>query len=91
MKTTIEIDEGKLDRIMKLTGIGTMKEAVDWALSEALRLATINRVMEGMTARGWFLRPMARPAAIHMGMITLHQGPAVEPYLRDVAEVVAAL
>jgi glutamate/tyrosine decarboxylase-like PLP-dependent enzyme len=51
----------------------------------------INRVMEGMTARGWFLRPMARPAAIHMGMITLHQGPAVEPYLRDVAEVVAAL
>lgn len=51
----------------------------------------INRVMEGMTARGWFLRPMARPAAIHMGMITLHQGPAVEPYLRDVAEVVSAL
>ena len=51
----------------------------------------IDRVMEGMTARGWFLRPMTRPAAIHMGMITLHQGPAVEPYLRDVAEVVAAL
>ena len=46
MKTTIEIDEAKLDRIMKLTGIGTMKEAVDWALNEALRLATINRVME---------------------------------------------
>jgi len=46
MKTTIEIDEVKLDRIMKLTGIGTMKEAVDWALNEALRLATINRVME---------------------------------------------
>lgn len=46
MKTTIEIDEAKLDRIMKLTGIGTMKEAVDWALSEALRLATINRVVE---------------------------------------------
>jgi Arc/MetJ family transcription regulator len=46
IKTTIEIDEGKLDRIMKLTGIGTMKEVVDWALSEALRLATINRVME---------------------------------------------
>lgn len=46
MKTTIEIDEEKLDRIMSLTGIGTMKEAVDWALSEALRLATIHRVME---------------------------------------------
>jgi hypothetical protein len=46
MKTTIEIDETKLDRIMQLTGIGTMKEAVDWALSEALRLATIHRVME---------------------------------------------
>jgi hypothetical protein len=46
MKTTIEIDEAKLDRIMKLTGIGTMKEAVDWALGEALRLASINRVLE---------------------------------------------
>jgi len=46
MKTTIEIDEAKLGRIMKLTGIATMKEAVDWALSEALRLATINRVLE---------------------------------------------
>lgn len=46
MKTTIEIDEEKLGRIMKLTGIETMKEAVDWALSEALRIATINRVME---------------------------------------------
>ncbi|MBL9160400.1 MAG: type II toxin-antitoxin system VapB family antitoxin [Verrucomicrobiales bacterium] len=46
MKTTIEIDEKKLNRIMSLTGIGTMKEAVDWALNEALRLATIDRVME---------------------------------------------
>lgn len=46
MKTTIEIDEEKLNRIMRLTGIDTMKEAVDWALSEALRIATLNRVME---------------------------------------------
>ncbi|MFU8892778.1 MAG: type II toxin-antitoxin system VapB family antitoxin [Luteolibacter sp.] len=46
MKTTIEIDEVKLDRIMRATGIGTMKEAVDWALSEALRIATINQMME---------------------------------------------
>ena len=46
MKTTIEIDEVKLNRIMAFTGIATMKEAVDWALSEALRIATINRVME---------------------------------------------
>jgi Arc/MetJ family transcription regulator len=46
MKTTIELDEVKLDRIMVLTGISTMKEAVDWSLNEALRIATINRVME---------------------------------------------
>jgi hypothetical protein len=46
MKTTIEIDEVKLDRIMKMTGISTMKEAVDWSLNEALRIATINQVME---------------------------------------------
>jgi len=46
MKTTIEIDEVKLERIMKATGIATMKEAVDWALSEALRIASINKMME---------------------------------------------
>lgn len=46
MKTTIEIDMQKLDRIMKMTGIGTMKEAVDWALNEAMRIATINQILE---------------------------------------------
>jgi len=46
LKTTIEIDEAKLDRIMQATGIGTMKEAVDWALSEALRIATMNQIVD---------------------------------------------
>lgn len=46
MKTTIEIDEAKLESLMRLTGLGTRKEAVDWALTEALRIAEINRVAE---------------------------------------------
>jgi len=46
MKTTIEIDEEKLSSIMRMTGISTMKDAVDWALNEAMRIATINHVME---------------------------------------------
>ena len=46
MKTTIELDEKKLARLMKMTGIATMKEAVDWALNEAIRIATINQIME---------------------------------------------
>jgi Arc/MetJ family transcription regulator len=46
MKTTIEIDEAKLARIMKLTGMKTRKEAVDWALTEAERIASINRIAE---------------------------------------------
>jgi Arc/MetJ family transcription regulator len=46
MRTTIEIDEAKLDRIMKMTGIKTMKEAVDWSLNEALRIDVRNQVME---------------------------------------------
>lgn len=46
MKTTIEIDSEKLNQIMKMTGIATMKEAVNWALSEAVRIATINQIME---------------------------------------------
>lgn len=46
MKTTLEIDEKKLERIMKSTGLKTRKEAVDWALTEAERIATINRIAE---------------------------------------------
>ena len=45
-KTTIEIDEDKLNRVMKLGGFKTRKEAVDWALTEAERLAAINRIAE---------------------------------------------
>ncbi|GAB4182168.1 MAG: hypothetical protein Fur0032_23270 [Terrimicrobiaceae bacterium] len=46
MKTTIEIDELKVEKIMRLSGIGTIKEAVDWALTEGLRIAQINRIAE---------------------------------------------
>jgi hypothetical protein len=45
-KTTIEIDEGKVEKVMKLGGFKTRKEAVDWALTEAVRLASINRIAE---------------------------------------------
>ncbi len=46
MKTTIEIDESKLDTLMRLTGLKTRKEAVDWALTEAERIASINKIAE---------------------------------------------
>lgn len=44
MKTTIEIDEAKLERVMTLTGLNTRKEAVDWALTEAERIARIDKI-----------------------------------------------
>jgi glutamate/tyrosine decarboxylase-like PLP-dependent enzyme len=49
------------------------------------------RVAAAMEQRGWFVRTMANPPAIHMGMITLHQGPATEAYLADVGAIVADL
>jgi hypothetical protein len=44
IKTTIEIDEDKLERVMKLGKFKTRKEAMDWALTEAERLATLNDI-----------------------------------------------
>ena len=41
MKTTIELDEAKLERLMKLTGIATRREAIDFALTEAERAAKV--------------------------------------------------
>jgi Arc/MetJ family transcription regulator len=46
IKTTIELDEGKLEKVMKLGGFSTRKEAVDWALTEAVRIATLNHIKE---------------------------------------------
>jgi len=46
MKATLEIDEPKLLRLMQLTGIKTRKQAVDYALTEAERIARLNRVMQ---------------------------------------------
>jgi hypothetical protein len=37
MKITVEIDEKKLSRLMKLTGIRTKTQALDFALSTAER------------------------------------------------------
>ncbi len=45
-KTTIEIDSEKLESLMKLTGLKTRKDAVDWALTEANKIASINRIAE---------------------------------------------
>ena len=42
VKTTIELDEAKLERVMRLTGIRTRKEAIDFALTEAERIAAID-------------------------------------------------
>ena len=45
MKTTIDLDEAKLKRVMKLTGLKTRKDAIDYALTEAERIARINQVL----------------------------------------------
>lgn len=44
VKTTIEIDEDKLERVMRLGNFNTRKEAMDWALTEAERIATLNNI-----------------------------------------------
>ncbi len=44
-KTTVEIDDEKLSAIMRLTGSKTRKEALDWALTEARRIATLNNII----------------------------------------------
>lgn len=46
IKTTIELDEAKLERVMKLGGFSTRKEAIDWALTEAERIASLNRIAQ---------------------------------------------
>jgi Bacterial antitoxin of type II TA system, VapB len=46
MKTTVDIDDRKLRRVMKLTGLKTRKETIDFALTEAERLARVSRMFQ---------------------------------------------
>jgi hypothetical protein len=46
MKTTIDLDETKLKRVMKLSGIGTRKETIDAALTELERMAKLRKLYE---------------------------------------------
>ena len=45
MKTTIEIDEGRLKRVMKMTGIRTRREAVNTALADMEHKARVDAVL----------------------------------------------
>jgi hypothetical protein len=51
MKITVEIDEKKLSRLMKLTGIATKTKALDYALSAAERSARRDRLLSTSIAR----------------------------------------
>ena len=56
MKTTIALDEAKLERVMKLTGLATRKDAIDFALTQAERAAEVKAMLsrpffEGITDR----------------------------------------
>ncbi len=44
MKTTIDLDEAKLKRVMKLAGIDTRKETIDAALTELERKAKLKKL-----------------------------------------------
>ena len=46
MKTTVELDDDKLENIMKCMGFKTRKEAIDWALTEGERLAVMHNNRE---------------------------------------------
>ena len=44
MKTTVELDDEKLENIMKAMDFKTRKEAIDWALTEGERLAVMHHI-----------------------------------------------
>lgn len=46
MKTTVELDEARLKRVMHLAKVKTRKAALDIALRHAERALSINRLLE---------------------------------------------
>ena len=54
MKTTIDLDEARLRRVMKLTGLKTRKATIDFALLEAERAAKLARLLGSPLPDGEF-------------------------------------
>ncbi len=48
MKTTAGFSETRLKRLMKLTGLKTRKEAIEFALREAERSAKVRRFLKSL-------------------------------------------
>ena len=48
MKKTTELDESRLKRLMKLTGLKSRKAALDYALREAERAARVRRFLKSL-------------------------------------------
>lgn len=48
MKPTIEYDETRLKRVMKLTGLKSRKAALDYALREAEHAARVRRFLKSL-------------------------------------------
>ena len=69
MKTTIEIDDAKLKRVMKLAGLKTRKATIDFALSQAERLGRINRLF----AEQFFIEDQGEVIDPSYDVLTLRQ------------------
>lgn len=52
-RTNIEIDEVKLDEVKTLTGATTIKEAVDKAFEELIRINKQRKILEHRGMGGW--------------------------------------
>jgi len=61
MKTTIDLDEAKLERVMKLTGLTTRKDAIDFALTEAERSARVRALLHQGFFEGIGEEPIVDP------------------------------
>ncbi len=53
MRTTIDIDDALMDRVMKMTGYKTKKEAVEAGLRAVLRFAEQVAAIDDMRGLGW--------------------------------------
>ena len=69
MKTTIDIDDARLRRVMKLTGLRTRRAAVNRALAEMERKAHIDQVL----SRSWNLDAMARAMDPHYDVLKMRR------------------
>ncbi len=80
-----------LDGFEKIEGIRPVCRPDLSVLAYSSENVAIPALAAEMEKRSWLVKTMVDPAAVHLGMLTMHQVPVVDEYLSDLEDIIGQI